>query len=154
MKQMKEERWVHPKGKNLTAGGAEIPDPVPTAPPVGYERPVSFFDQVRDMIRSDALRRAAAQVGAETEEEADDFDVGDDYDPTSPYEYDFDPAVRAEAKPEPGAVDAGAGDRPADPGAGTVREKSATKKESAKKISNAREALEVLNRALADEVED
>lgn len=72
--------------------GHEIPDPVPMEPPLGYRRTPSLAEQIRMHIRSEALRRAAEEAGYETFEEADDFDVGDDYDPTSPYEEVFDPA--------------------------------------------------------------
>lgn len=78
----------HHKHKALTKDGQEVPDPVPLAPPVGYVKPVSIFDQVRDMIRSDALRREALEAGAETFDESDDFEIGDDYEPDAPYELD------------------------------------------------------------------
>lgn len=78
----------HPKYKPLTEKGHEVPDPVPLAPPVGYIKPNSIFDQVREMIRSDALRQEALMAGAETFEDSDDFDIGDDYEPDAPYELD------------------------------------------------------------------
>lgn len=78
----------HPKHKALTAQGHEVPDPVPLAPPIGYVKPHSIFDQVREMIRSDELRKAALMAGAETFDESDDFDIGDDYEPDAPYELD------------------------------------------------------------------
>lgn len=92
-----EQAWnLHPKGKALIlnergAGAYEAPDPVPMAPPVGYVRHVPLHEQIRQMVRSEALRQAAIDAGAETFEEGDDFDVGDDYDPRSPHEYEFDP---------------------------------------------------------------
>lgn len=73
----------------LDARGREIPDPVPMQPPIGYKATPSIMDQVRDMIKSESLRLAAQQSGMETFEEADDFEVGDDYDPSSPYEEVF-----------------------------------------------------------------
>lgn len=68
----------------------EVPNPTPVAPPVGYKRQPSLTEQIRAMVRSEALRQAAEAEGVETFEEADDFEV-DDYDPTSPYEEVFDP---------------------------------------------------------------
>lgn len=68
----------------------EILSAIPVAPPVGYKKQPSMVDHIRGLVRSEHLRHAAASAGAETFEEADDFEVGDDYDPTSPYEGDFD----------------------------------------------------------------
>lgn len=76
----------------LTADGRERPDPTPMAPPVGYRPPDPLHLKLRQMIISEKLAREAAEQGMETFEEADDFDVGDDYDPSSPYEEQFDPA--------------------------------------------------------------
>lgn len=76
------------KQKPLNARGQEIPDPTPMAPPVGYKKQKSMVDIVRDMVRSEHLRRDIAAQGFETFEDADDFEVGDDYDPKSPHELD------------------------------------------------------------------
>lgn len=70
----------------------ETPDPTPMALPVNYSHPPTLRDQIRQMVRSERLAQAARDCGAETFEEADDFDVGDDLDPKSPYEEVFDPA--------------------------------------------------------------
>lgn len=43
------------------------------------------------MVRSERLKLEVEAQGQETFDEADDFDIGDDFDPTSPYESDFDP---------------------------------------------------------------
>lgn len=75
----------------LNEEGAEVNDPTPVAPPVGYVRQPPLHEQIRDMVRSERMRQAAEEMGAETFEEADDFNVGDDYDPQTPYENDFDP---------------------------------------------------------------
>lgn len=87
---LKEVVEKHPK-KRPMVGGKLVPDPVPMAPPVGYVKQISMIDQVRDMVRSERLRQEVEAAGMETFEEADDFEVGDDYDPTSPYEEVFDP---------------------------------------------------------------
>lgn len=82
----------------LDPRGREIPDPVPVAPPVGYKRQPSLAEQIRAMVRSEKLRDEAQAAGYETFEEADDFDVGDDYEPNSPYEVDFDPTPVSELR--------------------------------------------------------
>lgn len=76
------------------SSGQEIPDPTPIAPPLGYKRQPSIFEQMRQMVLSDRLAAEAAAAGAETFEEADDFEVGDDVDPRSGWENDYDPPIR------------------------------------------------------------
>lgn len=71
--------------------GREYLDPTPIAPPIGYTRTKSLAEQIRDMVRSENLRQLAEAAGHESFEEADDFDMPDGNDPTSPYEEDFDP---------------------------------------------------------------
>lgn len=85
------EEYLDDKNRRLTPDGLEIPDPTPVAPPVGYVKQPSLVEQIRAMVRSEKLRLEAEAMGAETFEDADDFDVGDDFDPTSPYEADFEP---------------------------------------------------------------
>lgn len=77
--------------------GRERPDPIPMAPPVGYQRQPSITERIREMVRSEHLRLAALQAGQETFEEADDFDTGEDLDPHTPYEEVFDP-IEADAR--------------------------------------------------------
>lgn len=76
--------------------GREVPDPIPLEPPVGYFRQPSLAEQIREMVRSEKLRLEAEAAGYESFEEADDFDVEDDdsFDPSTPYENDFDPSAR------------------------------------------------------------
>lgn len=74
--------------------GREVMDPKPIAPPIGYKKAPSISDTIRNMIRSERLKQEAEAQGYETFEEADDFDVGDDYDPKSPYEEVFEPIPR------------------------------------------------------------
>lgn len=80
------------------ARGYEIPDPTPMQPPLGYKRQDTLAAQMRAMILSDRLAREAAAAGAETFEEADDFEIGDDFDEVrySPYEANFDPMTPEE----------------------------------------------------------
>lgn len=104
----------------------EWPDPRPMAPPLGYQPEMSLAERIRAMVRSEHVRYAAMQSGMETFEEADDFDVDDDFDPTSPYELFFDqPVVSAEAHPsglaqpvEPGPAGGGGAQPPSGEPAG------------------------------------
>lgn len=72
--------------------GREIPDPRPMAPPIGYQKPLSMVDLVRQQIQRE-MALYASHREAETFEDADDFDVGDadDMDPHSQWENEFDP---------------------------------------------------------------
>lgn len=99
-KQLKEETPVRPEhqakrvktnGHYLAKDGSERPDPTPMAPPIGWKPRDPLHQRIREMIISEKLRLEAAAAGMETLDEADDFDVGDDYDPSSPYEEHFDP---------------------------------------------------------------
>lgn len=72
----------------IDENGREVLDDTPVALPVSFKRPPTLQEQMRAMIKQMSIE--ASQEGAETLEEADDFDIGDDYDPTSPYEVHFD----------------------------------------------------------------
>lgn len=104
---------VNSKGKRQNVAGQELPDPTPMAPPVGYNKQPSLSERIRDMVRSEHLRHAAETAGAETFEEADDFDVGDEYDPHSPWENDFDVPVTELRRREQATRDANASFPPA-----------------------------------------
>lgn len=84
----------------LDDAGREIADNTPMAPPIGYQKTPSIVEQIRMMVRSEKLAQEARDAGYETAEEADDFEIGDDYDPTSPYEHDFEPPLPPAAPPE------------------------------------------------------
>lgn len=90
--QMIEER---PTSSTLDENGHEIPDSRPLMPALKLKREPSLAERIRQMVRSDRLAEEARNAGHETFEEADDFEVGDDYDPESPYEMDFDPRPQA-----------------------------------------------------------
>ena len=88
--------------------GEEVLDPTPVNVPINWSRPVPLAERIRQMIRNEASLIAQAQ-GAESFEEADDFDVEDDtIDPRSPWEENFDPDVpfiaSREAEIKSGAV--------------------------------------------------
>lgn len=84
-------RAVSAQDLYLDPQGREILDPRPMAPPVGYTRQPTMVDIIRQQIRSHTLAAEAQAQGLESFEEADDFNVDDDFDPTSPYEEIFDP---------------------------------------------------------------
>lgn len=71
----------------------EVMDPTPMEPPLGYKKQPSMVELIREQIRSARLAEEAEAAGMETFEESEDFDVGDDYDPQSPYENEFDPPI-------------------------------------------------------------
>lgn len=83
----------------LNAKGQEVVDPNPVAVPTGLGRSETLSEQIRRLIRT-LLSEQAGADGEETFEEADDFDVGDDFDPTTPYEMNFDPVLQREVSPE------------------------------------------------------
>lgn len=89
----------------LDDNGHEVLDSTPIAVPVKF-RGISHEDTIRQIIRQE-LSRAAQEDGDESFEEADDFDVGDDYDPMSPWELTADQELfsladqRVSGPPEP-----------------------------------------------------
>lgn len=85
---------LHPKRHTLTPDGRELVDSTPIAPPIGYKRQPSLAEQMRQLIYQSQLQ--GNQDGPESFEDADDFEVGDDYDPSSPYEAEFDPLTPEE----------------------------------------------------------
>lgn len=66
--------------------GLEYLSPDPVAIPARYRRPQSQLDLMRDVVREMSAR--AQEHEMETWEEANDFDIGDDYEPRSAYEVD------------------------------------------------------------------
>lgn len=73
-------------------------DYTPVSIPLRFTRKSSLSEVVRHMVRSEQLAKAAEEMGYETFEEADDFDVGDDYDPHSPYEMEHEGLPVAELR--------------------------------------------------------
>lgn len=90
-----EEYAAHILEKGLNPDGSPILDPTPIAPPIGYVKAPSMVEIVRDMVRGERLRSEALAAGAETFEEADDFDIPDDPPQLrSQWENDFEPSVQ------------------------------------------------------------
>ena len=81
--------------------GREVLSDVPKAPPIGFQPSRSIAEMIRDMVRSEKLNSELDAAGMETFEEADDFDVGDDFDPSSPYEETFEPPLPAKSSTGP-----------------------------------------------------
>lgn len=73
----------------LLPDGREKPDPTPMSAALGKRRAKSIRDNVVEILRSEKWREAMEENGEETFEEADDFDVDDDFDPSTPYEEFF-----------------------------------------------------------------
>lgn len=74
-------------GRRLNEKGDEVPDPRPVALPLGYSHPEPLEVRMARMIRQE-LSQEAARRGAETFEEANDFDVNDPDDVIFPDEDD------------------------------------------------------------------
>lgn len=77
---------AHPKNLPLNESGQLVPDPIPMAPPVGYRPQPSMMEIIRDQVLR--VSADAERAGLETEDQADDFDVGDEPEIQSPYELD------------------------------------------------------------------
>lgn len=80
--------------KQIGKDGKEYLDDTPIAPPVGYKRQPSLAEQIRVMVRNERLAMELSAQGVETFEESEDFDIGDDFDPSTPWENDFDPSLQ------------------------------------------------------------
>lgn len=72
----------------LNDRGAEELDPTPIAINLPHVT-ITVMDDVRQFIRRE-LSQASVADGGESWEEANDFDVGDDYDVASAWEYEAD----------------------------------------------------------------
>lgn len=75
--------------------GREIPDSTPLRLPAGFKRPETLAEQVQRLVRTH-ISRMAEEEGYETFEDADDFEVDDEFDPSTPYEMFFDPVLGRE----------------------------------------------------------
>lgn len=86
-------------GFRLDEFGHEVPDPTPVSLPSGFRRPETLQEQVARLVRS-RLSQLAGEQGDDTFEESEDFEVDDDFDPNTPYEEFFDPALNRAVTPE------------------------------------------------------
>lgn len=83
----------------LDENGHEVPDPRPMSIPSGFKRPESLAEQVQRLVARGISDYAAAR-GGESWEEANDFEVDDDFDPSTPYEEFFDPVLGKSVTPD------------------------------------------------------
>lgn len=67
----------------IDENGLEVPNPRPNEVSVGL-RPPSLMEQIQRLVRIN-LSQEMQKQGAETFDEADDFDIPEDEDPISPY---------------------------------------------------------------------
>lgn len=72
--------------------GREKLDDRPMQPPLGYKRAPSLAEQIRQQVIAAKLEELDALQ--ETDEEADDFEIGDDFEPLSPHENDHIPSIK------------------------------------------------------------
>jgi len=93
--------------------GREIVSPLPVAPPVGYVKQPDLVQMMRERVANE-LSRYAQDDGYESFEEANNFEIGDDYEPNTLYEQsEYDPSYghpgsppRSTPKPATAAADA------------------------------------------------
>lgn len=71
--------------------GKEFPNPVPMEAPIGQVPHEPIWEMIKRMVLEHARKEAGGEEEMETEAEADDFQVGDDYDPSSPWEEHHEP---------------------------------------------------------------
>lgn len=89
------EQVVEPKrsAAKHDENGGEVLDPTPMQPPLGYKKTPSLAEQIQQQVRIALLKRLEDEQLEETEDEADDFEVGDDFEPLSQYENDHMPTL-------------------------------------------------------------
>lgn len=99
----------------LRPDGSEALDPTPVAPPIGFVDTPDLWQQIRNMVASEVLRREAESQGFESFEESEDFEDDDAEGEFAPsgYEDEFEaPGAAAERQ----AVEAAAAAAAAPPG--------------------------------------
>ena len=73
------------RGVSGHENGLEYPDPTPVEVPVGFKPPLSLAEEVARLVHNQKLQSDLSAAGADTFEEADDFDIPDE-DMSSPWE--------------------------------------------------------------------
>lgn len=97
----KAEKPITPGSARLDENGHEVVSSIPMEPPLGYKKQPTMIEHVRNMVRSEMLRKEAEAAGMESFEDADDLNIPDDpIDPSTPYEEVFEPPIPPDA---PGA---------------------------------------------------
>lgn len=100
----------------LNDRGHEILDDTPVAIPLRFSRPPSRMEEMKQLLRLAQYEAMTSGRMYETPQEADDFDVGDDFDPTTPYELSQDNEIAEwlfDSPVDPGAAAAPAAAAPA-----------------------------------------
>lgn len=82
------------KTSYINEKGQEVLDNTPVSIPARFRRVKNLAEQIRETIANEEFRAYLNSQDLETPEEADDFDVGDDYDPRSPYEMSLEQELR------------------------------------------------------------
>ncbi len=77
----------------LNQDGHEMPSDKPLAIPAGFQIPETLNEQVARLVRHERFNQAMGEGDQDTFDEADDFNIGDDFDPSSPFEQVFDPVL-------------------------------------------------------------
>lgn len=90
------------KKKRVSVTRHEMLDDTPVAIPMKFRRVQTQAEKMREIIRQE-MSRAAENSGMETWEEADDFSIDDEYDPTSPYELSIDQELNGVPDPDEGS---------------------------------------------------
>lgn len=88
---------LEPSNARLDEHGWELLDGTPVSLPSGMKRPDTLQEQIRRMIRTAV---DAGNNDVDNWEEANDFDVADDFDPSSPFETQYDPVIGREISPD------------------------------------------------------
>lgn len=103
---MRDAGWTDDPRDGVTAmlpNGQEVLNPIPIAPPIGYNNTPSMFDIIRAQIA--AAKRAGDDDVVDSAEDMNDFDMEDDIDPSSIYEIqmkdDFPELAKAADPPAP-----------------------------------------------------
>lgn len=89
------EQLIEPKrsAERHNSHGEEVLDPTPMQPPLGYKKTPSLSEQIQQQVRIAQLKMLEDMALEETEDEADDFEIGDDYEPLSKHENDHMPSL-------------------------------------------------------------
>lgn len=72
--------------------GEEVLDPIPLQPPLGYKRTPTLSEQIAQQVRQ--MKYEDLMDLEETDEEADDFEIGEDHEPLSKWENDHIPSIK------------------------------------------------------------
>lgn len=80
--------------KHKPKKAVETLDPTPLEIPVKFHRPPTLQEQMR-RYTINSLNAMAQTTGHETFEDANDFEIGESYDPASPHELEFGPQEEA-----------------------------------------------------------